>query len=76
MKYNYIYIYEYESINFDWNQIILHSQKKEEEKKILNNFILGNNYFYNFKKLKTLFQRILFLSSIFDDKYDCPGLIE
>lgn len=75
MKYNYIYIYEYESINFDWN--LLHFQKKEEEKKILNNFILGNNYFYNFKKLKTLFQRILFfLSSIFDDKYDCPGLIE
>lgn len=75
MKYNYIYIYEYESINFDWN--LLHSQKKEEEKKILNNFILGNNYFYNFKKLKTLFQRILFsLSSIFDDKYDCPGLIK
>lgn len=74
MKYNYIYIYEYESINFDWN--LLHSQKKEEEKKILNNFILGNNYFYNFKKLKTLFQRILFLSSIFDDKYDCPDLIK
>lgn len=75
MKYNYIYIYEYESINFDWN--LLHFQKKEEEKKILNNFILGNNYFYNFKKLKILFQRILFsLSSIFDDKYDCPDLIK
>lgn len=75
MKYNYIYIYEYESINFDWN--LLHSQKKEEEKKILNNFILGNNYFYNFKKLKTLFQRILFsLSTIFDDKHDCPDLIK
>lgn len=44
-------------------QILIESYyifQKREEKKILNNFIPENNYFYNFKKLKTLFQYILF----------------
>lgn len=46
-------------------QILIESYyifQKREEKKILNNFIPENNYFYNFKKLKTLFQYSILFS--------------